>query len=307
MILTSMKNVSSEEGQENMNKNKENEEILSPSKLAWRNFKRHRLGIVGCLMAIILILVSVFGNFVYPYDPLEMHPKEAFHAPCAKYWLGTDRFGRDQLSRLMYGTKISMVISFGAIAMAIVLGIFLGLISGYYGGLLDGIMMRLLDIVFAFPMLLLALILVAVLGPSLGNLLIAIGFVYHARFARIVRGSVLSVKEKEFIEGIRSVGAKDLTIMLFFILPNVLSPVIIQATFNLSTAIMLEAALSFLGLGTQPPMPSWGLMLNDSRRFMELAPWLAVFPGLAIIFAVLAFNLAGDALRDALDHRLSQR
>jgi len=258
-------------------------------------------------MVIILIFVSLFGAFIYPYDPLEMHPKESLRAPCAKYWLGTDRFGRDQLSRLMYGTKISMLISFGAIAIAIVLGVFLGLISGYYRGILDSIIMRLLDIVFAFPMLLLALVLVAVLGPSLRNLLIAIGFIYHARFARIVRGSVLSVKEKEFIEGIRSVGAKDLTIILFFILPNVLSPIIVQATFNLSTAIMLEAALSFLGLGTQPPMPSWGLMLNDSRRFMELAPWLAVFPGLAIIFAVLGFNLMGDALRDALDPRLSQR
>ena len=290
-----------------MSEKKGNEEILSPSKLAWRNFKRHRLGVMGSLMVIILIFVSLFGAFIYPYDPLEMHPKESLRAPCAKYWLGTDRFGRDQLSRLMYGTKISMLISFGAIAIAIVLGVFLGLISGYYRGILDSIIMRLLDIVFAFPMLLLALVLVAVLGPSLRNLLIAIGFIYHARFARIVRGSVLSVKEKEFIEGIRSVGAKDLTIILFFILPNVLSPIIVQATFNLSTAIMLEAALSFLGLGTQPPMPSWGLMLNDSRRFMELAPWLAVFPGLAIIFAVLGFNLMGDALRDALDPRLSQR
>jgi peptide/nickel transport system permease protein len=145
------------------------------------------------------------------------------------------------------------------------------------------------------------------LGPSLRNVLIAIGFVQHARFARIVRGSVLSVKEKEFVEGIRSVGARGTTIIFRFILPNVLSPVIVQATWGLSIAIMLEAALSFLGLGTQPPMPSWGLMLNESRRFMELAPWMTIFPGLAIMFAVLGFNLMGDALRDALDPRLSQR
>ena len=286
---------------------KENGEVLSPSKLAWIGFKKHRLGIVGSIMVIILILVSLFSNLVAPYDPLVMNPKDSLRAPCAKYWLGTDRFGRDQLSRLIYGTRISMLISFGAIAIAIVIGVVVGLISGYYGGLLDNVIMRWLDILFAFPLILLALMLVAVLGPSLKNLLITIGFLYHSRFARVVRGSVLAIKEKEFIEGIRSAGARDISIILFFILPNVFSPVIVQATFNLSTAIMVEAALSFLGLGTQPPIPSWGLMLNDSRRFMELAPWLAVFPGLAIIFAVLGFNLMGDALRDALDPRLSQR
>lgn len=290
-----------------MGERKEEGEVLSPSKLAWRGFKRHKLGIIGSVMVIILILVSLFSNVVAPYDPFVMNPKDSLRAPGAKYWLGTDRFGRDQLSRLIYGTRISMVVSFGAIAIAIFFGVVIGLISGYYGGLLDNIIMRLMDILFAFPILLLALMLVAVLGPSLQNLLFTIGFLYHSRFARIVRGSVLSVKEKDFIEGVRSVGARDSSIMLKFILPNVLSPVIVQATFNLSTAIMIEAALSFLGLGTQPPTPSWGLMMSESRRFMELAPWLAVFPGLAIIFAVLGFNLMGDALRDALDPRLSQR
>ncbi len=290
-----------------MNKKHQKDEILSPSKLAWRNFKRHKLGIVGSLMVIFLVLIALFGNFIAPYDPLEMHTKDALSGPSAKYWLGTDRFGRDQLSRLINGTRISMTVSFGSILVAAVVGVIIGLISGYYGGHIDTVIMRLLDIIFAFPMLLLALVLVAMLGPNLRNVLIAIGFVQHARFARIVRGSVLSVKEKEFIEGIRSVGARGMTIIFRFILPNVLSPVIVQATWGLSIAIMLEAALSFLGLGTQPPMPSWGLMLNESRRFMELAPWLTVFPGLSIMFAVLGFNLMGDALRDALDPRLSQR
>jgi len=290
-----------------MGENRENGEILSPSKLAWRGFKRHKLGMIGSVMVIILIVVSLFSDVVAPHDPLVMNPKDSLQAPGAKYWLGTDRFGRDQLSRLIYGTRISMMVSFGAIAIAMVFGVVIGLISGYYGGLLDNIIMRLMDILFAFPLLLLALMLVAILGPSLQNLMITIGFLYHSRFARIVRGSVLAIKEKEFIEGVRSVGAGDISIILFFILPNVLSPVIVQATFNLSTAIMVEAALSFLGLGTQPPTPSWGLMMSESRRFMEMAPWLAVFPGLAIIFAVLAFNLMGDALRDALDPRLSQR
>ena len=290
-----------------MNEKNRKDEILSPSKLAWRNFKRHKLGIIGALIVLFLILVAFFGNFISPYDPLEMHTKDALKGPCAKYWLGTDRFGRDQLSRLISGTKISMIVSFGSILVAASLGVIIGLISGYYGRYVDNVIMRLLDIIFAFPMLLLALVLVAVLGPSLRNVLIAIGFVQHARFARIVRGQVLSVKEKEYIEGIRSVGARGFTVIFRFILPNVLSPIIVQATWGLSIAIMLEAALSFLGLGTQPPMPSWGLMLNESRRFMELAPWMTIFPGLSIMFAVLGFNLMGDALRDALDPRLSQR
>lgn len=290
-----------------MNEKNQKDEILSPSKLAWRSFKKRKLGLVGALIVIFLILTALFGNLITPYDPLEMHTSDALQEPSAKYWLGTDRFGRDQLSRLINGTRISMTVSFGSIFIAAVLGVIIGLVSGYYGGYIDSIIMRLLDIIFAFPMLLLALVLVAVLGPSLRNVLIAIGFVQHARFARIVRGSVLSVKEKEFVEGIRSVGARGKTIIFRFILPNVLSPVIVQATWGLSIAIMLEAALSFLGLGTQPPMPSWGLMLNESRRFMELAPWMTIFPGLAIMFAVLGFNLMGDALRDALDPRLSQR
>jgi len=290
-----------------MNEKNQKGEILSPSKLAWRSFKKHKLGVFGSLMVVFLILIALFGNFITPYDPLEMHIKDALQGPSAKYWLGTDRFGRDQLSRLINGTRISMTVSFGSILVAAVIGVTIGLISGYYGGYVDSIIMRLLDIIFAFPMLLLALVLVAMLGPSLRNVLIAIGFVQHARFARIVRGSVLSVKEKEYVEGIRSVGARGMTIIFRFILPNVISPIIVQATWGLSIAIMLEAALSFLGLGTQPPMPSWGLMLNESRRFMELAPWMTIFPGLAIMFAVLGFNLMGDALRDALDPRLSER
>ena len=290
-----------------MKEQKEKEEILSPFKLAWRNFIKRRLGVVGSSMVVVLIFVAIFGSVLTPYDPLEMHPKDSLKPPCSKYLLGTDRFGRDQLSRLIYGARVSMAVSFSSIAIAIILGVFIGLISGYYGGLLDNIIMRCLDVVFAFPLILLAMVLVAMLGPSIQNLVLAISFIYSALFARIVRGSVLSIKEKEFVEGIRSAGARDYQIIFFFILPNILSPVIVQATFNLSLVIMIEAALSFLGLGVQPPMPSWGGMLNESRRFMELGPWLTVFPGLAIMFSVLAFNTMGDALRDALDPRLSQR
>jgi peptide/nickel transport system permease protein len=286
---------------------KEEEEILSPFKLGWRSFKRDKMGIIGTAMVVILLGVSLFGNYLAPYDPLKMIYEESFEGPSAKHLLGTDRFGRDQLSRVIAGTRTSMIVSFGAVAIAMILGTLIGLISGYFGGRVDSVIMRLLDVIFAFPTILLALAAIAAFGPSLINLLTIVGVIFSSRFARIVRGSVLSVKEKDFIEGVRSVGAHDTSIMLKFILPNVLSPVIVQATFNLSTAIMVEAGLSFLGLGTQPPTPSWGQMLNESREFMELAPWLAVFPGLAIIFAVLAFNFLGDALRDALDPRLSQR
>jgi peptide/nickel transport system permease protein len=230
-----------------------------------------------------LICAALFGNYFAPYDPLEMTYEDAFQGPSNKHFLGADRFGRDQLSRLIMGSQVSMTVSFGAVAIATILGIIIGMISGYFGGRIDRF------------------------GPNLLNLLMIIGVIYSARFARIVRGSVLSVKERDFIEGVRSVGARDTSIMSKFILPNVLSPIIVQATFSLSHAIMTEAGLSFLGLGTQPPRPSWGLMLNEAREFMEMAPWLAVFPGVAIIFAVLGFNFLGDALRDALDPRLSQR
>lgn len=288
-------------------KETEKEEILSPAKLSWQRFKRDKMGLLGAVMVIILILAALFGNYFAPYDPLDMKYEDAFQGPSGKHFLGADRFGRDQLSRIIMGSRISMTVCFGSVGIATIIGIIIGLISGYFGGRIDSIIMRLLDVLFAFPSLLLALAAVAALGPNLFNLLMIIGVLYSARFARIVRGSVLSIKEKDFIEGVRSVGAGDTSIMYRFILPNVLSPIIVQATFSLSHAIMTEAGLSFLGLGTQPPRPSWGLMLNEAREFMELAPWLAVFPGVAIIFAVLAFNFLGDALRDALDPRLAQR
>ncbi len=281
--------------------------ILSPWRLGWKSFKRDKIGMAGALMVLSLIAVSLFGNYLLPYAPLEMIYQDSFQGPNASHFMGTDRFGRDQFSRIIAGTQTSMTVSFGTVAISTILGVIIGLISGYFGGRTDGIIMRILDVVFAFPTILLAMAAVAAFGPNLLNLILIMGMIFSARFARVVRGSVLSVKEKDFIEGVRSVGATDSAIMFKFILPNVLSPVIVQATFNLSTAIMTEAGLSFLGLGTQPPQPSWGQMLNEARAYMEVAPWLAIFPGIAIIFAVLAFNFFGDGLRDALDPRLSQR
>lgn len=286
---------------------KDEEKILRPSLLIWRGFKRDKAAIVGSLMVLFILTIAVFCPLLVPHDPLKTSPKDQLRPPSSEFRLGTDRFGRDQLSRLMYGTRTSMLISFGSVGIALLVGVFVGLVSGYYGRLLDSIIMRLLDVVFAFPAFLLALVVVAIAGPSVINLLFTIGFIFSAQVARVTRGTVLSVKEKDFVEGVRSVGAKDASIMFYFILPNVMAPVIVQATFFLSLAIQTEAALSFLGLGTQPPTPSWGLMLNESQRFMELAPWLAIFPGIAIIFGVLAFNLIGDGLRNALDPRMSQR
>jgi len=286
---------------------KDEEKILRPSLLIWRGFRRDKAAIVGSLMVLFILTIAVFCPLLVPHDPLKTSPKDQLRPPSGEFRLGTDRFGRDQLSRLMYGTRTSMLISFGSVGIALLVGVFVGLVSGYYGRLLDSIIMRLLDVMFAFPAFVLALVVVAIAGPSIINLLFTIGFIFSAQVARVTRGTVLSVKEKEFVEGVRSVGARDASIMFYFILPNVMAPVIIQATFFLSLAIQTEAALSFLGLGTQPPTPSWGLMLNESQRFMELAPWLAIFPGLAIIFGVLAFNLVGDGLRNALDPRMSQR
>ena len=281
--------------------------ILSPWRLGWKSFKRDKIGMAGALMVLSLIAVALFGNYLLPYTPLEMIYQDSFKGPNSSHFMGTDRFGRDQFSRIIAGTQTSMTVSFGTVAISTILGVIIGLISGYFGGTTDNIVMRILDVVFAFPTILLAMAAVAAFGPNLLNLILIMGMIFSARFARVVRGSVLSVKEKDFIEGVRSVGATDSAIMFKFILPNVLSPVIVQATFNLSTAIMTEAGLSFLGLGTQPPQPSWGQMLNEARAYMEVAPWLAIFPGIAIIFAVLAFNFFGDGLRDALDPRLSQR
>lgn len=287
-------------------KNKE-DRIIKPSTLVWRSFKRDKAALVGGVMVLALLLVTLLCEVISPYDPLITDPNRVLSAPSAQHWMGTDMLGRDLFSRVLYGTRTSMIVSFGSIIISVLVGLFIGIPSGYYGGKLDNVMMRILDIWFAFPVIFLALAVVAIFRPNMMLLLLTIGFVQSVRIARVARGSVLSVKEMDFVEGVRSVGANDWSIMRFFIMPNILSPVIVQSTYFLATAIQLEASLSFLGLGTQPPMASWGLMLNESRKVMEMAPWLTVFPGIAIVIAVLAFNLMGDGLRTAFDPRMSQR
>lgn len=281
--------------------------ILRPSALVWRSFRRDRAALLGAAMVAVLVVVAFGCPWLAPSDPLATRAEHQLEPPSTAFPLGTDRFGRDQVSRLLYATRTSMLVTVGSVAIALVLGVPVGLVSGYYGGRLDTVLMRLLDVVFAFPGILVALIVAGVLGPSAVNLLLTIGVLFAAQIARVTRGSAMSVRQRDFIEAVRSVGARDASILAFFVLPNALSPIIVQATYYLSFAIQVEAGLSFLGLGTQPPTPAWGLMLNESRRFIELAPWLAVFPGLAIVFAVLAFNLTGDGLRDALDPRQARR
>jgi len=269
-----------------------------------RQIWRRKTAAVGLALATVVLVGAVLAPWLSPADPVAM-TAQRFATPSAQAWLGTDQFGRDLLSRLLHGARVSMLVSFAAVGLAALIGGTVGLCAGYFEGRVDLLLMRGVDVLMAFPTLLLALAVVATLGGSLRNLILAITLAYIPIFSRVVRGSTLSVKQSEFVDASRALGARDGRIMLRAILPNVLAPVIVQATFNLSTAIMIEAALSFLGLGVQPPAASWGSMLSEARNFMELDPWLAVAPGGAITMAVLGFNLFGDGLRDVLDPRLA--
>lgn len=275
-----------------------------PARHLWRQLWRRKTAVVGLMLAAVVLLGALLAPWLAPEDPLVMGPRR-FAAPSFSAWLGTDQFGRDLLSRLLYGARVSIAVSFAAVGMATLIGGTIGLCAGYFGGRVDLVLMRGVDVLMAFPTLLLALAVVATFGGSARNLILAVTLAYIPIFSRVVRGSALSVKQSDFVEASRALGARDGRIMLRAVLPNVLAPIIVQATFNLSTAIMIEAALSFLGLGVQPPAPSWGSMLSEARNFMELDPWLALAPGGAITLAVLGFNLFGDGLRDILDPRLA--
>ncbi len=259
---------------------------------------------IGLFLVVVYVAVALFAGIVAPYSPIEQHPKDRLQEPSSTYVLGTDEFGRDILSRLMHGATNSLRVALISVALACVLGTGLGMVAGYAGGLFDNIIMRVMDLFFAFPAILLALSIVAALGPGVNNTILAISVVYTPIFARVARGPVLSIKEMEFVQAARSTGAQHPRILLRHVLPNTIAPVIVQISLALSWAMLTEAGLSFLGLGTIPPAPSWGSMLSESRRLMELAPWMAIAPGVAIMLGVLGFNLLGDGLRDALDPRL---
>jgi dipeptide transport system permease protein len=278
----------------------------------WRDFRRNRGAVVGMVVLLVLALIAAFAPLIAPYDPASQF-RDALLVPpmwmeggMAQFPLGTDAVGRDMLSRLIMGSRYSLSIGLIVVTIAVIVGTGLGVISGYLGGWIDTLVMRVMDVILAFPSLLLALVLVAILGPGLTNAMIAIALVLQPHFARLARASVMSEKGKEYVTAARVGGASPIRLMFRTILPNCLAPLTVQATLSFSTAILDAAALGFLGLGAQPPTPEWGTMLAEAREFIMRAWWVMTFPGLAILITVLAINLCGDGLRDALDPRLKR-
>jgi peptide/nickel transport system permease protein len=273
----------------------------------WYNLRHDSGVIIGSSVLLALILVAVFAPVVAPYNPIDRHPAGALKPPSATHIFGTDQLGRDIFSRVVFGTRISLVVGLIAVTIGLIFGSGIGLISGYYSGWIDVVLMRLMEILLAFPFLLLALTIVFILGPNLINVMIALGISSIPDYARLVRGSVLSAREHVYVDAARVVGCRDRTIMWRHILPNVIPPVLVVSTLNVARAIISAASLSFLGMGAQPPTPEWGMMLADGRNVIRQAWWVATFPGLAIMFTVLAINLLGDGLRDVLDPRVRKK
>lgn len=269
-----------------------------------RRLRRNPSALIGLGIILLYLLVAVFASWLAPYTAAEQHPQYRLLPPNSQYLIGTDEFGRDILSRVMYGATNSLRVALISVTLSFAVGTIIGTISGYAGGWTDNVVMRGADLLFAFPALLLALSIAAALGPGLRNTIIAISVVYLPIFARVGRGSVLMIKSMEYIEASRSLGAGHARLIFSHILPNSIAPSLVQLSLAFSWAILTEAALSFLGLGTIPPDPSWGSMLSDSRTMMEIAPWMAIAPGLAIMLGVLGFNLLGDGLRDIFDPHL---
>ena len=271
---------------------------------ALRRLGRQRGAVIGVVVLVALGGMAAFASWLSPADPIKTAPRDALQAPGPAHVLGTDQYGRDVLSRVLHGARISLVVGLVSVSIAVALGVPVGLVSGYYGGRADGLLMRVMDVMLAFPGILLALAIVSVLTPSLANLMIAVGLAAVPTYARLVRGSVLSAKESPYVEAARAVGCRDRLVVVRYILPNVVAPVIVTATLGMGTAVLSAAALSFLGLGSQPPQPEWGRMLSEGRDYLREAWWISTFPGFGIMLTVLAMNLLGDGLRDVLDPRL---
>jgi peptide/nickel transport system permease protein len=274
---------------------------------ALRPLWRNRLVLFGTGLILVVVLLAAFADLVAPYDPTEMKVSDALERPSAPHPFGTDRFGRDVLSRTIHGSRIALGVALSSIALAFVAGTALGLVGGYVGGWPDLLIGRVMDVLFSFPTLILAIGIAAMLGPGLNNAALAIAVVYVPLFSRVARGPVIAEREKDHVAAAQGLGAGWPRIVFRHILPNVLAPLIVQASVSLAFAILIEASLSYLGLGTQPPDPSWGTMLNEGRTYLETAPWMSIFPGLAIMLAVFGFNLLGDGLRDTLDPQLRGR
>ncbi len=268
---------------------------------AWRRFRRSPGAITGAIVVGIILLAAIFAPLVAPHDPLAQALGNQSQPPSAAHWFGTDKLGRDVFSRVVYGARTSIGIGFVAVGVAITAGTLIGLIAGYSGGRVDSALMGAMDVMLAFPSIILAIGITTILGPSITNLMIAVGIVYIPQYARLARSSVLQVKETEYVEAARAIGAGVPAILVRHILPNIVAPLLVQATLGIATAELEAAGLSYLGLGARPPAPEWGAMLNDARDYWVSAPWALIVPGLAITTLVLGFNLLGDGLRDALD------
>lgn len=270
-------------------------------------FVRSGAGVAGALVITTMVLASLFAPLIAPFDPLELIPADRLQGPSTIHPLGTDQYGRDTFSRILYGGRSSLAVAALSILFAASIGSALGLVGGYFRGWLDGLIMRITDVLLSFPAILLAIALLAFFGGGFWNLVFAIGVIYVGPFARVARAAALSVREEPYVEAGRALGATNGRILLRAILPNAAAPLLVEVTLRLAYAILAEASLSFLGLGTQPPTPSWGQMIAEGRRFLALSPWATVAPGLAIMLSVLGFNLLGDGLRDVLDPRLRRR
>lgn len=268
-----------------------------------RSFSRHRSGMVGLFIILIMIGIALLAPVLAPYDPLEMHAEDRFHPPSPTYPLGTDEFGRDILSRILYGARIAFGVGLTSVGIATLIGVTTGLIAGYAEGTFDAVVMRFFDALLAFPAILLAIIILAVLGPGSFNAILAIAIVSIPAFARLARANVLAEKNKDYVDAAKAIGSKPTRIVFRNIFPNTVSTILVLITISVASAVLLESALSFLGLGTPLPAPSWGSMLSIGRGYLYLAPWYGIFPGLAIAFLVMGFYLLGDGLRDALDPR----
>lgn len=272
----------------------------------FRRLKANPLSMAGAAIVVLFIAMAVFAPWIATHDPAAQSLREKLQPPSADHWFGTDDLGRDLFSRIVYGARVSLQIGLAAVLIALVVGSALGLIAGYYGGRIDAAIVVLIDILLAFPGVLLAIAIIAILGPGLENTAIAIGIYSIPQYARVMRGSVISIRNSQYVEAARSIGAGDARIMLVHILPNVVAPLIVLSTLRMASAILSASTLSFLGLGAQPPTPEWGAMLSRGRTYMMLAPYIMFFPGVSLLLVILGFNLFGDALRDALDPRMKR-
>jgi peptide/nickel transport system permease protein len=274
------------------------------ARMVWMQFRRNRAGVIGLAILTVFLIAGLFAPVLAPHDPYEIGLETGLEGPSATYWLGRDELGRDLLSRIIYGARLSLVIGVIAVAIGVGFGVPIGAISGYFGGLPDLLTQRVIDILLAFPGILLAIVLVAILGVGLVQVMVAVGIVSVPAYARLVRGQVLTMRSQEFVDAARALGATSSRIIWRHVLPNTLAVIIVQSTLQFASAILAAAALGFLGLGAQPPAAEWGSMLSNARQYIRLAPHSVMFPGVAIMLTVLGFNLLGDAVRDALDPRM---